>query len=105
MRLMSFAVAGLVMLGVGGVLGLLLAIASSKFKVEEDPRLETVTNLLPGYNCGACGQTGCAGLANALITKETDLIICKPIKPEKRAEIIKYLAETPSPDGETITVR
>lgn len=105
MRLMSFVVAGIVMLVVGGVLGLLLAIASQKFKVEEDPRLETVTNLLPGYNCGACGQSGCAGLANALISKETDLILCKPIKEDKKEEIIKFLAETPGPDGETIKVR
>ena len=101
---MTFLVSGLIMLAVGGALGLLLSIASEKFKVEEDPRLETVTNLLPGYNCGACGQTGCAGLANALITKETDVIMCKPIKADKRDEIIKYLAETPGPDGETVKV-
>ena len=101
---MTYLVSGLIMLAVGGVLGLLLSIASEKFKVEEDPRLEVVTNLLPGYNCGACGQTGCAGLANALITKETDVIICKPIKADKRDEIIKYLSETPGPDGETIKV-
>lgn len=93
------------MLVVGGLLGLLLSIASKKFKVEEDPRLEKVTNLLPGYNCGACGQSGCAGLANALITKETDVILCKPIKQDKKEEIVKYLAETPGPDGETITIR
>lgn len=93
------------MLAVGAILGLVLSIASNKFKVEEDPRLEKVTNMLPGYNCGACGQTGCAGLANCLINKEIDVIICKPIKADKREEIIKYLAETPGPDGETITVK
>ena len=101
----SFLIAFIVMLIVGGILGLVLSIASNKFKVEEDPRLETVANLLPGYNCGACGQTGCAGLANALISKETDIIICKPIKQDKRDEIIDYLAKTPGPDGETLTVR
>lgn len=101
---MTFLISGLVMLIVGGILGLLLSVASEKFKVEEDPRLEKVTNLLPGYNCGACGQTGCAGLANALITKETNVIMCKPIKADKRDEIIKYLAETPGPDGETIQI-
>lgn len=101
---MTFLVSGLIMLAVGAALGLLLSIASDKFKVEEDPRLEKVTNLLPGYNCGACGKTGCAGLANSLITKETNVIICKPIKADKRDEIIKYLAETPGPDGETIKV-
>ena len=102
---MNFIVSGIIMLVIGGLLGLLLSIASNKFKVEEDPRLEKVTNLLPGYNCGACGQSGCAGLANALISKETDVILCKPIKVEKKDEIIKYLAETPGPDGATITVK
>ena len=102
---MDFIISGIVMIGVGGILGLLLSIASKKFKVEEDPRLQVVTNLLPGYNCGACGQTGCAGLANALITKETDIILCKPIKVEKKEEIVKYLAETPGPDGSTITIK
>lgn len=102
---MTYVISGVVMLVVGGLLGLLLSIASKKFKVEEDARLQTVTNLLPGYNCGACGQSGCAGLANALITKETDLILCKPIKQEKKDEIIKFLAETPGPDGETLKVR
>ena len=102
---MTYIISGIVMLVVGGLLGLLLSIASKKFKVEEDPRLEKVTNLLPGYNCGACGQSGCAGLANALITKETDVILCKPIKQDKKDEIVKYLAETPGPDGETITIR
>ena len=101
----SYIIAAVIMLIVGAVLGLVLSIASEKFKVIEDPRLEKVTNLLPGYNCGACGQTGCAGLANALINKEVDVIICKPVKADKREEIIKYLAETPGPDGETITVK
>ena len=103
--LVKYLTVGIIMLITGGVLGLLLSIASKKFKVEEDPRLETVTNLLPGYNCGACGESGCAGLADSLITKKTDLILCKPIKEDKRLEIIDYLANTPGPDGDTIKVR
>ena len=103
--LSNYIVAGIIMLVTGGVLGLLLSIASKKFEVKEDPRLQKVTDLLPGYNCGACGESGCAGLANSLISKKTDLILCKPISVEKRDEIIAYLANTPGPDGETIKVR
>ena len=101
----KYVIAGLIMLIVGAILGLLLAIASKKFKVEEDPRLEKVIELLPGYNCGGCGESGCAGLANSLINKKTDYILCKPIKEEKRQEIIDYLANTPGPNGETINIR
>lgn len=103
--MLKYITSGVVMLIVGGIMGLLLAVASKKFKVKEDPRLEKVTSLLPGYNCGACGETGCAGLANSLITKKTDFILCKPIKEDKRKEIIKYLAETPGPDGETVIIK
>ena len=101
----SYIISAVIMLAIGAILGVILAIASNKFKVVEDPRLEKVTNLLPGYNCGACGQSGCAGLANALISKETDVILCKPIKQDKRDEIIKYLAETPGPNGETLNIK
>lgn len=101
----NYLTVGIAMLIIGGILGLLLSVASNKFKVEEDPRLEKVTNLLPGYNCGACGESGCAGLANSLIEKKTDVILCKPISEDKRLEIIDYLANTPGPDGETIKLK
>lgn len=103
--LKQYLIVGVIMLVTGGVLGLLLSIASKKFKVEEDPRLQVVTDLLPGYNCGACGESGCAGLANSLINKNTDVILCKPIKEENRLKIIEYLANTPGPDGETVNVK
>jgi len=90
---------------IGLILGALLAFASEKFKVEEDPRVEKVTEMLPGYNCGACGQSGCGALANALVTKEVDMIVCKPIKADAQQKIIDYLATTPGPDGETVTIR
>jgi len=102
---MNYINAFVVMFIIGAILGLLLSIASNLFYVKEDPRTEEVTKMLPGYNCGSCGYSGCGGLANALVKKETDLIVCKPSKPEKKDEIIKYLAQTPGPDGETISVR
>jgi Na+-translocating ferredoxin:NAD+ oxidoreductase RNF subunit RnfB len=37
------------------------------FRVWEDPRIEAVTDLLPGTNCGACGLAGCRAFAEALI--------------------------------------
>ena len=103
--MIGFIIAGIAMLVIGAILGFLLSIASKKFKVEEDPRLEVVTNLLPGYNCGACGESGCAGLADSLINKRIDIILCKPIKEENRIKIIEYLASTPGPNGETIKLK
>ena len=41
------------------VLGLGLGVADKYLKVEADVRVEKVTSLLPGYNCGGCGFPGC----------------------------------------------
>lgn len=77
---------------VGGLLGLLLGIAGVFFTVEVDNRLETVTAMLPGLNCGACGYPGCAGLAQALVDGKEQPIACKPSKPDARDRITAYLA-------------
>ena len=67
------------MLILGAALGLLLAIAGKVFYVEVDTRVEQITNMLPGYNCGACGYPGCAGLADALVSGEAKSPTqCKP---------------------------
>ena len=74
-------------------------------KVEADVRVEKVTSLLPGYNCGGCGFPGCSGMAEALVTGDMDHIACKPCKAEKRQEIVDYLKNTPGPDGSTVEVK
>ena len=90
---------------IGGVLGLVLAISAKVFEVVEDPRYAQVLQLLPGYNCGACGYPGCQGLANALVDKETnDVRRCKPSNQDQRNSIVEYLKNTPGPEGDTIDV-
>lgn len=53
------------------ILGILfgagLAFASKKFEVKVDVRIAAVRDALPGANCGACGQTGCDGYAEAVV--------------------------------------
>ena len=95
----------IVMLIIGMALGLLLAVAAKVFAVEVDERIEKVTSLLPGYNCGSCGYPGCSGLASALVNKETDVVSCRPSTQEKRDEIVEYLNSTKGPDGETLKVK
>jgi len=56
-----------VLAGLGLLFGLLLAVADRYLKVEEDPRIDAVEKLLPGSNCGACGQAGCRGLAEKIV--------------------------------------
>ncbi len=96
----------LITLGVMGLLlGLGLAYSAEFFKVEIDERLETVTNLLPGYNCGACGYPGCSGFAEGIMDGEVDkLSDCKPGKDENYNPIIEYLKDHPNPDGTNVKV-
>lgn len=54
--------------GLGAVLSLFLAYADKKLKVEEDPRIEALLNILPNTNCGGCGRAGCRVFAEALIS-------------------------------------
>jgi len=51
---------------IGLAAGILLALASRFFGVEEDPRVKQIRECLPGANCGACGYTGCDEYAKAL---------------------------------------
>lgn len=60
-------IAVLSMGGMGTLFAAGLAIANSKLRVEEDPRIERVLDLLPGVNCGACGMAGCAAFAAAVV--------------------------------------
>jgi Na+-translocating ferredoxin:NAD+ oxidoreductase RNF subunit RnfB len=59
-----------VMTGLSLVFAVVLAAAYRFLRVEEDPRLEVVEELLPGNNCGACGEPGCAAFAQRLVADE-----------------------------------
>lgn len=57
---------------IGIASAVILYIVAQKFKVEEDPRIDTVESILPGANCGGCGKPGCRGFAEATV-KATSL--------------------------------
>jgi len=78
-----------------GVLGLLfgigLAIASEKFTVETDPRLDRIVGLLPGANCGACGGAGCFGFAESILSGKTKIDACRVANDEIKEQIAQVL--------------
>ena len=67
-----------VVAGVGLVLGIVLALASKFFAVDEDEKVKLVREALPGANCGACGYTGCDGYAEAVAKGEAEPNLCIP---------------------------
>ncbi|MFQ5529949.1 MAG: RnfABCDGE type electron transport complex subunit B [Gemmatimonadota bacterium] len=56
--------------GLGLAFGTLIALAHWKLKVWEDPRIDELSDILPGAHCGACGYAGCRAFAEAAITGE-----------------------------------
>ena len=85
--LVSVAILG----GVGFTFGTLIALANSKLKVWEDPRIDTVSDLLPGSNCGACGQAGCRAFAELAVSGEVAPAECTVMGEAEVGIIAGYL--------------
>ncbi len=75
----------------GALLALILAVASRRFEVKTDPRVEEVSGVLPGANCGGCGFAGCAAYAEAVVLKGADPTLCSPGGAECGIAIAKIL--------------
>lgn len=61
-----------VLAGLGLVLAFVLYLIATKFKVQEDPRIDEIEKVMPGANCGGCGYAGCRAFADAAV-KDTTL--------------------------------
>lgn len=75
----------------GAVFGILLGVAAKVFKVEKDERIEKVSELLAGANCGGCGYAGCSAFAEALCAGGAALGDCPGTKPENKDRIAAIL--------------
>ncbi|MBQ3346980.1 MAG: RnfABCDGE type electron transport complex subunit B [Synergistaceae bacterium] len=70
MDIMHVMVTPLALMGImGGVFGVLLAIASIVFRVHQDERIGLIRAALPGANCGGCGYPGCDGYASGVVNE------------------------------------
>ncbi len=75
----------------GGLLALVIGLAAKAFAIETDARLETVTDMLPGVNCGGCGYAGCADFAKAVVEDRAAPSQCPVCTSEDIARIAEYL--------------
>lgn len=74
------------------VLGVLITVVSKKFEIPVDVRVNDLTNILPGANCGGCGYSGCSGYAAALASGEEKVTTkCSVGGPEVAEEVASYL--------------
>ncbi len=79
------------MLGLGSGFAVVLLIASQKLKVEVDPKVEQIHEVLPNLDCGACGFAGCGQYAKALLQNAELLGQCAPGGPQTSAKIAEIL--------------
>ncbi len=78
----SFLIAPAIMTGIGLIFATILAVAYRFLKVQEDPRIEATEDLLPGSNCGACGQPGCHAFAEQLVSGRVTPGMCTVASPD-----------------------
>lgn len=75
----------------GLIFGVGLALASKKFAVQVDPRLEKIHGLLPGSNCGTCGGAGCFGFAESILSGKTKIDACRVASDQAKEKIAQVL--------------
>jgi Na+-translocating ferredoxin:NAD+ oxidoreductase RNF subunit RnfB len=103
---MSVILTAVVVLGVvgAGCAGVLYLIGQ-KFKVEEDPRIQQVQDVLPSANCGGCGYPGCAGFAVACIKADSlDGLNCPPGGADVMQKVAAILGRTATATAKKIAV-
>jgi len=74
--MMNIIIATLALGLLGTAFAALLAFFYKRFAVQVDKRIEDLSALLPGSNCGACGFPGCQGLAEAILENKAEVTGC-----------------------------
>ncbi|MGB5438719.1 MAG: electron transport complex subunit RsxB [Gammaproteobacteria bacterium] len=60
------------------LIGLVLAYAAIRFRVQSDPVVDRIDALLPQTQCGQCTYPGCRPYAEAIAAGEADINQCPP---------------------------
>jgi Na+-translocating ferredoxin:NAD+ oxidoreductase subunit B len=62
----------------GGLLGAALGYAAKVFHVESNPLVDRIEALLPGGQCGQCGEAGCRAAAEKMVDGSLSPNCCPP---------------------------
>ena len=60
----------------------------------KEPKEDAIKELLPGYNCGACGYKGCEHLASEIAKDPMLYKKCRVLRGEALAKMEEYLKKT-----------
>lgn len=81
----------LIFIGLGLLMGALLALASKLFAVKKDEKAEAIKECLPGANCGGCGYSGCDAYAAAVSSGEAPVNKCSVGGAEAASKIAQIM--------------
>ncbi|MGL5956095.1 MAG: RnfABCDGE type electron transport complex subunit B [Brevinema sp.] len=73
------------------ILGLTISLVTQLFYIKVDPRIAQIYEILPHFNCGACGRPGCMPYAESVINENLEPNRCKPGKEAVAEKIIAIL--------------
>lgn len=99
--MMILSILALIALGAG--LGGILGWASKTLKVEGDPRVDELESMLPGGQCGQCGEPGCRQAAEAMVAGRLGADCCPPGGRSLAESMASFLGVDLSAGGEQIT--
>jgi electron transport complex protein RnfB len=68
----------IVLVGMAVFFGLLLGYSAKRFKVEGNPVVDQIDQLLPQTQCGQCSYPGCKPYAEAIAREEVGINRCPP---------------------------
>ena len=102
--MIAFFEAILIMLVLALILGGVLGFAAIKYKVDEDPLVDKIDEILPQTQCGQCGYPGCKPYATALAAGEAETNLCIPGGDEGARKLADLLGKDFVPmDAEAVT--
>ena len=82
---------GIIILTVAAlIISVILVLLEDKLN-KQDKEFDTIRELLPGYNCGACGYGSCGGMAKAILEDKEAYKKCKPLHGESKEKLEEYL--------------
>ena len=84
---MAILIPTLIIAILGLAFGLLLGYAGKKFATEQDERVTQIRALLPGANCGGCGNPSCDAFAALVAAGKVDIAGCAVNSADNRKAI------------------
>ena len=78
-------------------LGLGLGWAARRFRVESDPVVDQINQILPQTQCGQCSYPGCRPYAEAIVAGEAAINLCPPGGDETVLRLAELLGTDPLP--------